>query len=297
LPGLLVGCLVGAAAVWAALQQDSAPLPGGEREQTAALPALRGQKAEADRQARKAEAGRRAADSARAEAVKALEAANRQAAAALEQKAEAERRLRGALARLTRERGRRAALEKALAEKSKPVPAPTRSFARDWQLLGPFASSGHQGHDTVYQPEREPLQLQKAYADAGGLVRWRTYHSPEDKIDLARFFKYANAGVAYAVSWAYSDRDRDVTLGVGSDDGVRLWVNGRPVHDVKGGRQARPGQDMVKARLRKGWNEIRAKVDNIFGTWELYLEFRTADGRQPLPLFSTSVPPTAAPPR
>ena len=85
-----------------------------------------------------------------------------------------------------------------------------------------------------------------------------------------------------------------MTLGVGSDDGVRLWVNGEQVHDVKGGRQARPGQDLVKARLRKGWNEIRAKVDNIIGTWELYLEFRTADGRQPLRLFSTSVPPPAA---
>ena len=86
-----------------------------------------------------------------------------------------------------------------------------------------------------------------------------------------------------------------MTLGVGSDDGVRIWVNGQQVHDVKGGRQARPGQDVVKARLKKGWNEIRAKVDNIVGTWELYLEFRTADGGQPLKIFSTSsLPPAAA---
>ena len=47
--------------------------------------------------------------------------------------------------------------------------------------------------------------------------------------------------------------------------------------------------------LRKGWNEARAKVDNIVGTWELYLEFRTADGGQPLKIFSTSsLPPAAA---
>src|SRR5262249_40628749 len=106
--------------------------------------------------------------------------------------------------------------------------------------------------------------------------------------------KYWQPGAAYAVSWAYSDRDQAVTLAVGSDDGVRLWVNGEQVHDVKGGRQARPGQDLVKARLKKGWNEVRAKVDNIIGTWELCLEFRTADGRQPLKIVSTSSPPAPA---
>jgi hypothetical protein len=69
----------------------------------------------------------------------------------------------------------------------------------------------------------------------------------------------------------------------------------RRVHDVKGGRQARAGQDLVKARLKKGWNEVRAKVDNIVGTWELYLEFRSAGGRQPLKVFSTNSPPPRRP--
>jgi hypothetical protein len=48
---------------------------------------------------------------------------------------------------------------------------------------------------------------------------------------------------------------------------------------------------MVATGLKKGWNVIRAKVDNIVGTWEFYLEFRTPDGEQPLKLFSTSSPP------
>jgi hypothetical protein len=122
-------------------------------------------------------------------------------------------------------------------------------------------------------------------------VRWRPHHSGDDKIDLAEFFNYRQAGVAYAVSWVFSDEDRAVTLGVGSDDGIRLWVNRRQVHDIKGGRQAKPGQDLVKARLKKGWNEVRAKVDNIMGTWELYLELRSADGSEPLKLLSSSTPP------
>jgi hypothetical protein len=59
------------------------------------------------------------------------------------------------------------------------------------------------------------------------------------------------------------------------------------------GHLGKIGQDVIKTHLREGWNEILAKVDNIMGTWELYLEFRTADGAQPLKMFSTSAPPPA----
>jgi type II secretory pathway component PulM len=286
--GLFIGCLIGLAGLWAALWLG-APPPGGA-DQTAELQSLREQNAEADNQARQAEAARQAAASGRAEAEKALKAANRRAAAVLKQKEDAALQLRDAGARLDQERRQRASLEKVLAEQRKPRAAPALSFVRDWQLLGPFASTGEQGHDTVYPPEREPVQLKKAHGGFGNPVKWRPYHSAEDKIDLAAFFKYHQAGVAFAVTWVHSDGDQDVTLGVGSDDGIRLWVNGKKVHDVKGGRQARPGQDAVKAHLKKGWNEVLAKVDNILGTWEFYLEFRSADGRQPLKVFSTSSP-------
>lgn len=280
--GLLTGCLIGPAALWGALRLG-APLPGGD-EQGEALRAALARRTEADERAREAEA-------ARAEAAKALGAANRRAEDALKQKGDTERRLQGALARLAEERGQRAALEKTLAEAKKLRLNPERSFVRDWQLLGPFASTADQGHDTVYPPEREPVQLKKPYDGFGGQVRWRPHRSAEDKIDLAAFFNYRAAGAAYAVSWVHSDTDQAVTLGVGSDDGIRLWVNGKKAHDVKGGRQARAGQDVVKSRLKMGWNEVLVKVDNITGTWEFYLEFRAADGRQPLKVFSISSPP------
>jgi hypothetical protein len=43
-----------------------------------------------------------------------------------------------------------------------------------------------------------------------------------------------------------------VTLGIGNDDGVRVWFNGPKVHDIKGGRQAKPEQDIVKAHVKRG---------------------------------------------
>ncbi len=124
-------------------------------------------------------------------------------------------------------------------------------------------------------------------------MKWQEYHSPQDKIDLAEFFHTQDAGEAYAVSWVYSDKARPVVLGVGSDDGVRVWVNRARVDDVKQQRAAEPGQDVVNARLREGWNEILVKVDNVSGGWALFLEFRTADGDQALKVVSTSTPPPA----
>jgi hypothetical protein len=249
---------------------------------------MQAEKTEAENQLLNSEAGRQAAQCAHAEAMKALEAANRQVATVLKQKDAAEKRAQDAVARLATEQGRRAALEKAVGEEKKPKLRPTLSFVRDWQLLGPFASTSEKGHDTVYPPEREPVQLVKSYDGFGGPVKWRTYHSPEDKIDLAAFFQYRDAGAAYAASWVFSEREQAVAVSVGSDDGIRLWINREKLLDVKGGRQAKPGQDVVKAHLREGWNEILAKVDNIVGTWELYLEFRTADNSEPLKIFSTS---------
>jgi hypothetical protein len=291
--GLFIGCLIGPAAVWVALQVG-APLPRSWLEGAAAFQAVWAEKTDAETRARESEAGRQAAESAQAEAVKALDAVNRQVATALKQQDDAERRERDALSGLATEQRRRQSLEKARADVKKTEPPPTLSFVRDWRLLGPFPTTGDKGHDTVYPPEHEPVQPEKTYDGVGGPVKWRPYQSAVDKIDLAEFFQYRQAGVAYAVSWVYSERDQPVTLSVGSDDGIRLWVNREKVHDIKGGRQARPGQDVVKAHLREGWNEILAKVDNIFGTWELYLEFRTADGAQPLKRLSTSSPPPAA---
>ena len=290
--GLLLGGLIVAAGLWAALALG-ARLPGGPGGWTAASQDVQAGTTQAEDKAREPEAGRQAAESARADEAKALDAANQKLSAAQKQKDDAEQRARDALARLAEEQSRRAAAEKALAEERKPKLTPVLSFVRDWQLLGPFPTARDEGHDAVFPPEREPVQLGKAYDGPRGLVKWRPYESSEDKIDLSDFFQTMDPGVAYAVSWVHAEKDQDVTLSIGSDDGVIVWVNREKVHDFKGARPATPGQDYTKAHLREGWNEILAKVDNLGSFWALYLEFRTADGDRPLKVYSTSTPPPA----
>jgi hypothetical protein len=58
----------------------------------------------------------------------------------------------------------------------------------------------------------------------------------------------------------YCDTEQEVTLSLGADDFLRLWLNGREVfeHD----KFLKPGQGRVVVRLEKGWNALLAKVVN-----------------------------------
>lgn len=59
--------------------------------------------------------------------------------------------------------------------------------------------------------------------------------------------------------------DQIITIGVSSDDGVRLWLNGKLVHSNKALRSVAEAIDQVKLDLRAGDNELVAKVINASG--------------------------------
>lgn len=154
------------------------------------------------------------------------------------------------------------------------VPERKATFFRDWQLLGPLPSRNDQGHDLVYAPELETVDLQKPYRGVRGQVHWQPHASEADKIDLEKFFHHSDAGVAYAVCWAHCDRKRPAVLATGSDDGIKVWLGRKLVLDRRVHREAVPGDDQQKVELAPGWNELRVKVDNSVGSWAFYLEMR-----------------------
>jgi len=62
-----------------------------------------------------------------------------------------------------------------------------------------------------------------------------------------------------------AEKDTTITLGVSSDDSVRIWLNGKQIHSHKIGRGLNQGIDKVKAEFRKGDNELIAKLINGTG--------------------------------
>jgi len=61
--------------------------------------------------------------------------------------------------------------------------------------------------------------------------------------------------------------DRTATLGIGSDDGVKVWLNGELVHQKWLYREVVPDTDQVRVKFRKGTNQLVVKVQNALGPW------------------------------
>jgi len=165
------------------------------------------------------------------------------------------------------------------------------TFVLAWRVLGPFPNPDGKGHEAVYPPETEPVDLGKTYEVVGGRARWRFHKAAAREVNLARLFEPNEHVVAYAVSWAYSERELPAVIELGTDDGCKLWVNRRLVLDRPELRSAAPGQDRVPVVLRKGWNEFLLKVDQAGSEWEFYFELVDREGRGLLDRLTTTPPP------
>lgn len=155
------------------------------------------------------------------------------------------------------------------------IPVPHRSFIPAWQLIGPFDNPRDErlnrlGIDVPYPPERE-IDLAKTYTGVNGQpVRWTlTQTPPRGRMDLYHFDPYEMV-VVYALTYIYSPKDRTVPLLLGTDDGVKVFVNGEPVHRVLAIRVVRPDNDRVPVALKKGWNTLMLKIENNYGGYNFY---------------------------
>ncbi len=56
-------------------------------------------------------------------------------------------------------------------------------------------------------------------------------------------------------------------LGVGSDDAVKVWLNGHLVHENWANRPPFPDNDRFKVTFRKGSNQLVFKIQNQVRRW------------------------------
>ncbi len=162
-----------------------------------------------------------------------------------------------------------------------------KKFVKDWLILGPIMDKADQNHNKVFPPERDAVDLARTYDGRRGKIRWREYHSDQDKIDLLQAtalpLDRSQGAVAYAVCWVRSDKKRLALLATGSDDGIKVWINRKIVHDKAANRPAEPASERTTVEMAAGWNELLVKIDNHSGAWEFYLELRDPATGVPLP--------------
>ncbi len=147
-------------------------------------------------------------------------------------------------------------------------------FVTDWWLIGPFDNINNQGLMKEYGPE-DKFDTKMTFAGIGNReVKWKSYYnSASGYIDFTKVFHPSENGVAYAGRIVRVDEDMLVKIGVGSNDGVRMWLNGELVLDHKVLRKAEPNQEILYLPFKKGDNTVLLKVDQVGGGWGFYFSF------------------------
>jgi CubicO group peptidase (beta-lactamase class C family) len=72
---------------------------------------------------------------------------------------------------------------------------------------------------------------------------------------------------AYALAEIKARKDTSVTLGIGSDDAIKVWHDGKLVHQNWVPRAVKKDDDLVVLKLKKGSNQLLLKVQDIQGGW------------------------------
>jgi len=154
-----------------------------------------------------------------------------------------------------------------------------RRFIREWNLAGPFEAADMDDLPTVYPPETETAPAKSYKGKAGASVGWRTFRAGESGyVRLDDLIRPNEQAVVYGVAYVHSPDDRAASLLLGSDDGVRAWINGEIVHTNPVYRAAEPDLDRVSVRLKKGWNKVMIKVLQGAGGWGFFVRFADPDG-------------------
>jgi hypothetical protein len=145
----------------------------------------------------------------------------------------------------------------------------------DWHLIGPFPARPNKCDGLSLETAVESalgksgsMDLEATFKTAGATLRWQTVRANRrGLVDLGKLLGKVEWAVAYAYAQFDSVHARDAILRCGSDDGIKIWVNGQVVHHHEVGRAYRPDSDTVPVHLEAGRNRILVKIDNYHGGW------------------------------
>lgn len=134
---------------------------------------------------------------------------------------------------------------------------------------------------------REPLSLDEFFPperdvnlyEAG--EKWKAVSWPENRLEIEGFFE-KRPGVLYLRHFVYSPSAREVIVGVPNNSRMKLWLNGRLIHETTRPVPLRPNysgdkSNYTTAKLEKGWNHFMIKI--MRGEEPVEAHFTIASGK------------------
>jgi hypothetical protein len=149
-----------------------------------------------------------------------------------------------------------------------------RGIVTDYQVVGPFGGD----LNALYPPEQNPTPAAAYPGKEGTKLTWHPGATePNGMLSLASLVGPANTS-AYARAQVFSPQPQKVRLRVGSDDPVKVWLNGKEVYQFAGHRSAAPDQDQAEVTLDKGLNSLLVKMVHGGNQHRLYLRIAGGEG-------------------
>ncbi|NLR56485.1 hypothetical protein HGH93_00125 [Chitinophaga polysaccharea] len=103
---------------------------------------------------------------------------------------------------------------------------------------------------------------------------YQTPHSYVDGVDLFTALPHANC---YGVFSVNSPIDQDIAFLLGSDDGMKIWVNQKLCFRINDARSMQRNTNIITVHLQKGLNFVLLKCYNGGGYWAFYLNMSRID--------------------
>jgi len=152
-------------------------------------------------------------------------------------------------------------------------------FLKNWLVLGPVKidTSGVNPDDNkqkeafdkdlltfvIVQPKKVLSKIK--IGDAS--YSWKPVKCENGIVDFINLLGQFNYSMAYALAEIKMNTPAKILVGLGSDDGIKLFVNGTLVHNNRIPRALTPDDDIVSLDLKKGSNQILVMVQNIESDW------------------------------
>lgn len=154
----------------------------------------------------------------------------------------------------------------------------SEQYMSAWLVAGPVRIDTSQGNPqtqtqiSFFKEDIQPVTIliNKPLAPLelkGKQYAWQLVKTSTDIIDLDKQYSGADFAAAFALAEIRSDKEVKTFLSVGSDDGIRIWHNGKLIHDNWIPRGVNKDDDLVPITLQPGSNQILLKVQDIQQGW------------------------------
>ncbi|MHC4286527.1 MAG: hypothetical protein ACYSWZ_26745, partial [Planctomycetota bacterium] len=163
-------------------------------------------------------------------------------------------------------------------------------YVTPWLLLGRFDLNAYGSDPAAEETKKlafddETLDLNtftpevrvqdKEYAWTSCYGQTFNYHNYGQSINLGAVYGTATPGICYGRTRIIMSEQTEAVLGIGSPDAVKIWLNGRLIHEVWGNRGPWPDTDLVPVTLRPGENHLVFKVLHSRGDeWLFFCHFK-----------------------